>query len=205
MLLVEVPFARRIWALPVLTALTPSKAWSECHGHRHRTVTEWARLVLLVLRRWLPDRPMVAVMDGEFAALELLHALHPRMAVITRLRKDARLFDPPDTYEDKPGRPARKGKRQPLLSARLTDPATRWLRVVQSVTGADSRAWRLRGRAERDSRCPCHRRTPRRWRSSRLLNCGTLLAGWSWRSIGSTLTMARYRTMPKPSRRRLPR
>ena len=141
MLLVEVPFARRIWALPVLTALTPSKAWSECHGRRHRTVTEWARLVLLVLRRWLPDRPMVAVMDGEFAALELLHALHPRMAVITRLRKDARLFDPPDTDEDKPGRPARKGKRQPLLSARLTDPATRWLRVVQS----SRTAWRSGG------------------------------------------------------------
>ncbi len=132
MVLVEVPFARRIWALPVLTALTPGKAWSERHGRRHRPVTAWARQVLLVLRRWLPDRPMVAVMDGEFAALELLHALRPRMAVIARLRKDARLFDPPDPFEDRPGRPARKGKRQPLLSARLTDPATRWLRVVRS-------------------------------------------------------------------------
>jgi hypothetical protein len=132
MVLVEVPFAGRIWALPVLTALTPSKAWSERHGRRHRPVTEWARLVLLVLRRWLPNRPMVAVMDGEFAALELLHALRPRMAVIARLRQDARLFDPPDPFEDRPGRPARKGRRQPLLSARLADPATRWLRVVQS-------------------------------------------------------------------------
>jgi len=44
MVLVEVPFAGRIWALPVLTALTPSKAWSERHGRRHRTVTEWAEL-----------------------------------------------------------------------------------------------------------------------------------------------------------------
>jgi len=132
MVLVEVPFAGRIWALPVLTALTPSKAWSERHGRRHRPVTEWARLVLLVLRRWLPNRPMVAVMDGEFAALELLHALRPRMAVIARLRQDARLFDPPDPFEDRPGRPAGKGRRQPLLSARLADPATRWLRVVQS-------------------------------------------------------------------------
>jgi hypothetical protein len=140
--LVEVPFAGRIWALPVLTALTPSKAWSERHGRRHRPVTEWARLVLLVLRRWLPNRPMVAVMDGEFAALELLDALRPRMVVITRLRKDARLFDPPENLEDRPGRPARKGKRQPLLSARLTDPATRWLRVVQSSrTSWRSGAW----------------------------------------------------------------
>ena len=94
MVLVDVPFAGRIWALPVLTALTPSKAWSERHGQRHRTVTEWACLMLLALHRWLPGRSIVAVMDGEFAALELLHELRARMAVITRLRKDARLFDP---------------------------------------------------------------------------------------------------------------
>ena len=137
MVLVEVPFAGRIWALPVLTALTPSKAWSERNGRCHRPVTEWARLLLLALRRWLPDRPMVAVMDGEFAALELLHALRPRMAVITRLRRDARLFDPPCGW-DRRGRPARKGERQPLLATRITDPATRWRRVVQ----ASRTSWR---------------------------------------------------------------
>ena len=141
MVLVDVPFAGRIWALPVLTALTPGKAWSERHGRRHRTVTEWARLLLLTLRPWLPKRAVVAVMDGEFAALELLHALRPSMAVITRLRKDARLFDPPPHDEDKPGRPARKGARQPLLSARVADPATRWLRAVQS----SRTSWRSAG------------------------------------------------------------
>ena len=56
MVLVDVPFAGRIWGLPVLTALTPSKAWSEQHGRRHRPVTEWARRLLLTLRRWLPVR-----------------------------------------------------------------------------------------------------------------------------------------------------
>ena len=131
MVLVDVPFAGRIWALPVLTALTPGNAWSERHGRRHCTVTEGARLLLLTSRRWLPKRAVVAVMDGEFAALELLHALRPSMVVITRMRKDARLFDP-SSNEDKRGRPARKGARQLLLSARVTDPATRWLRAVQS-------------------------------------------------------------------------
>ena len=131
MVLVDIPFAGRVWALPVLTVLTPSKAWSERHARRHRTVTEWARLVLLTLRRWLPNRPIVAVMDGEFAALDLLDALSPSMVVITRMRKDARLFDPPSN-EDKPGRPARKGRRQPSLAARIADPTTRWQRVVQS-------------------------------------------------------------------------
>ncbi|WP_309139762.1 transposase [Siccirubricoccus sp. G192] len=108
MVLVEVPFAGHVWALPVLTALTPSKTWSEQHGQRHRPVTDWARRLLLTPRRWLPDRTIVAVMDGEFAALELLHALRSRMVVITRLRRDARLFDPPGEW-DRRGRPALKG------------------------------------------------------------------------------------------------
>jgi hypothetical protein len=135
--LVEVPFAGHVWALPVLTALTPSKAWSERHGRRHRPVTEWARGLLLVLRRWLPGRPIVAVMDGEFAALELLHALRTRMVVITRLRRDARLFDPPSGW-DRRGRPAVRGDRQPSLVARTIDPGTHWRRVVQ----ASRAAWR---------------------------------------------------------------
>jgi len=77
-------------------------------------------------------------MDGEFAALELLHALRPSMAVITRMRKDAGLSS---HYEDRPGRPARKGARQPLLSARIANPATRWVRVVQS----SRTSWRSAG------------------------------------------------------------
>src|SRR3954468_242160 len=138
--LVEVPFVSHVWALPVLTALTPSKIWSEQNGRQHRPVTDWARRLLLALRRWLPGRPIVAVMDGELAALELLHALRPRMVVITRLRRDARLFDPPGQW-DRRGRPALKGDRQPSLLARTTDPATRWRRVVQ----ASRAAWRSAG------------------------------------------------------------
>ncbi len=141
MLLVDVPFAGRIWALPVLTALTPSKTWSERHDRRHRTTTGWTRLMLLTLRRWLPDRPIVAVGDGDFAVLELLHALRSSMVVITRMRKDARLFDLAPCDDDKPGRAPRTGKRQPLLSERLTDPATRWRRVVQS----SRTSWRSAG------------------------------------------------------------
>ena len=131
MVLVNVPFAGRIWALPVLTALTPSKSWAERHGRQHRSVTEWARLVLLALRRWLPDWDIVAVMDGEFAALELPHALRGRIVVITRMHKNARLFDTPPCQHEKPGRMPSKGTRQPLLSERLTDPTTRWHRIVQ--------------------------------------------------------------------------
>lgn len=140
MLLVEVPFAGRIWGLPVLTALTPSRSWCQEHGRHYRSVNDWARAVLRRLHRWLPERLLVAVMDGGFAALDLLDALSPSMIVVTRLRLDAGLFDPPPA-EQHYGRPAVKGARQPSLRARLSDPATVWRRAVQ----ASRTQWRSGG------------------------------------------------------------
>jgi hypothetical protein len=140
MLLVNVPFAGRIWGLPVLTALTPSQAWCEHHKRRYRPVTKWAELLLLTLHRWLPDRVIVAVMDGEFAAIDLLHRLRRYVVAITRLRLDACLFDPPSEYKGR-GRYPKKGARQPSLKARITARATVWKRAVQ----ASRTSWRSGG------------------------------------------------------------
>jgi hypothetical protein len=140
MLLVNVPFAGRAWGLPVLTALTPSRARCERHKRRYRPVTKWAERMLLTLRRWLPDRVIVAVMDGEFAAIDLLHRLRRHMVVVTRLRLDACLFDPPAAYKGR-GRYPKKGARQPSLKARVTDRATAWKRAVQ----ASRTSWRSGG------------------------------------------------------------
>ncbi|MCM8738564.1 transposase [Azospirillum sp. A1-3] len=140
MLLVEVPFAGRIWGLPVLTALTPSRCWCQEHGRHYRSAIDWARAVLRRLHRWLPDRLLVAVMDGGFAALDLLDALSPSMIIVTRLRFDVGLFDPPPA-EQHYGRPAVKGARQPSLRDRLSDPATVWRRAVQ----ASRTQWRSGG------------------------------------------------------------
>jgi DDE superfamily endonuclease len=140
MLLVNVPFAGRIWALPIVTALTPSKAWCERHKRRYRPVTEWAERLLLTLHRWLPERMIVAVMDGEFAAIDRLHRLRRYMTVITRLRLDACLFDPTPAYNGR-GRRRKKGVRQLSLKARITDRATLWRRAVQ----ASRTTWRTGG------------------------------------------------------------
>ena len=40
MLLIPIPWAHRIWALPFLTALAPSQRYNEERGHRHRTLTD---------------------------------------------------------------------------------------------------------------------------------------------------------------------
>jgi hypothetical protein len=42
MLLVEVPWASRVWALPFLSALAPSERYAAERGKRHKKITEWA-------------------------------------------------------------------------------------------------------------------------------------------------------------------
>src|SRR5215203_7447071 len=50
MLLVEVPWAWRVWALPFLSALAPSERYAANRGRRHKKITEWAWQLLLLLR-----------------------------------------------------------------------------------------------------------------------------------------------------------
>ena len=131
MLLAPIPWAGRVWALPFLTALAPSERYCREHGRRHKKLTDYARQLLLQVRRWLPERALVAVADSSFAAIELLAALAPAMTCVTRLRLDARLFTPaPPRAPGTVGRPRVKGERLPLLSTLLTDAGTRWERVT---------------------------------------------------------------------------
>src|SRR2546421_1225995 len=84
MLLCEIPWAGRFWALPFLTVLCPSARYYEERGLKHRKLTERARQALLLLKRWLPEREVVVVADSSFAALELLSAVRQEVCVITR-------------------------------------------------------------------------------------------------------------------------
>jgi DDE superfamily endonuclease len=130
MLLVRVPWADRVWALPCLTALAPSERYDAERGRRHKTLTDWARQLLRAVRRWWPDRPIVAVADSTYAALEFLAACRSwrePVAVVTRLRLDAALYAPaPPRRPGQVGRPRLKGGRRPTLAAVAADRATAW-------------------------------------------------------------------------------
>jgi len=132
MLLVPVPWAGRVWALPFLTALTPSERYCREHSKRHKKLTDWARQLVLQARRWMPERPLVLVADSGFAALELLAALVRHSVIcVTRLRLDAALYKPaPPRRPGTIGRPRTKGARLPNLAEVLTDTATPWQRVT---------------------------------------------------------------------------
>ena len=134
MLLVKVPWAKRIWGLPFLTVLAPSERYYESSPRRHKKLTDWARQMGMQVRRWLPDRKIVMVADSSYAALELLHSLlslSKPVYMVTQLRLDAALYQPaPPAKPGTIGRPRKKGKRLPTLNQVLTNKQTVW-RTVQ--------------------------------------------------------------------------
>ena len=133
MLLVQVPWAGRIMALPFLTVLAPSKRFYTGKSRAPKTLLDWARQAALQIHRWLPDRYIVLVADSAFAAIEFLAAVRNHVCVVTRLRLDANLFAfPPQKHKGR-GRPPIKGKRLKKLSSVLTDRKIRWQRCRISL------------------------------------------------------------------------
>lgn len=133
MLLVPIRWAKRVWALPFLTVLAPSERYAQNQGKKHKKLTDWARQMLLQVKRWLPDREIIAVGDSSYAVLELLATVRDQLTFITRLRLDAALYEPAPPRElGKPGRSRKKGKRLPTLDQCLNDPCLKWQTAIIS-------------------------------------------------------------------------
>jgi hypothetical protein len=134
MLLVPIPWAQRVWALPFLTVLAPSERYYAGRKRAHKKLTDWARQLLLQLRRWLPTRRLVVVADSSFAVLSLLWRmiqLNEPVCMITRFRLDAALYEPaPPRRPHQKGRPREKGARLPTLARAAANPKTVWQHVT---------------------------------------------------------------------------
>lgn len=129
MLLAPVPWAKRVWALPFLTALCPSERYYQNRVRGHKKLTDWARQMLYQAHRWLPGRQLIVLADASFAALDLLWKvtqLPASICMITRFRLDAALYCPAPPATGKKGRPRKKGKRLPTLQQMLDSPKTVW-------------------------------------------------------------------------------
>lgn len=130
MLLVPLPWATRPWALPFLTVLAPSERTQTKQGKRHKSCVDWARQMLKQCYRWCATRPLILLVDGGYAAMSLGLACstlsHP-VIMVTRLRLDAALYDPPPPPDPhRRGPKPQKGKRQKSLKTRATDLQTVW-------------------------------------------------------------------------------
>jgi hypothetical protein len=117
-----------------LTVLAPSERYYEKRKRAHKKLTDWARQALLQVRRWLPERILVVVMDAGYAAIDFLWQV-ARLAnpipLIARFRLDAALYEPaPERKPGQTGRPRKQGKRLPILKKVLKDTQTCWKKVI---------------------------------------------------------------------------
>jgi hypothetical protein len=93
--------------------------------------------MLLMVRRWVPERSLGLVTDSSFALITVLWRLSRLTQPIwslTRWRLDAALYDPaPPRQPRQNGRPRLKDRRWPTLAQVLANPATPW--VTATVCG----------------------------------------------------------------------
>jgi DDE superfamily endonuclease len=142
MLLVPVPWSPRVWALPFLTTLGwPVEPGSQ---RRHKTSVDWVRQMMKQVRRWLPGRLLVLVVDGGFAAVSLaLACAKHHVTMVSRLRWDAALYHPPAPQPPgKRGPTPLKGKRQRGLQGWVERADTPWETVeVDWYRGERKQLW----------------------------------------------------------------
>jgi len=129
-LLARVPWSPRPWALPFL--LVPVLSEKACQKWRKRFQgsVRWTERLVERIRRWHPEREIVLVGDGDYAAVSLVsrcQTLRRPVRLVSRLRRDAALHDfPAPQPKSKRGPKPKKGARQPNPRQRLEDPATPW-------------------------------------------------------------------------------
>jgi DDE superfamily endonuclease len=141
-LLVPVPWSRRVWALPFLTTLCRP---AEKRGQRrHKTSIDWVRQMMKQVRRWLPGRRLVVVVDGGFAAVSLaLACVKQPVVMVSRLRWEAARYHPPAPQPPgKRGPKPMKGKRQRSLPTWAERSDTPWQTVdVDWYGGRRKQLW----------------------------------------------------------------
>jgi DDE superfamily endonuclease len=114
-ILVQFPFARRPWALPVLVALYRSPQDDRQRGRPHKTPAQLLQLLLRLLLRWFPDRQFIFAGDqnyGSHEMAELAPRSQGRLHVVSKFPANANLYAPPPPYAGH-GRPRVKGAKLP--------------------------------------------------------------------------------------------
>jgi DDE superfamily endonuclease len=127
MLIVDIPWTQRAWALPFLTVLAPSERYDQQRRRNHRKILDKAAAMVRLVRWWLPERELVIVGDGAYAATAfaayLQHFKRP-VTLVSRFYLDAALYGEP--YAIPMGRPRVKGDKLPNPQSHADDPTSVW-------------------------------------------------------------------------------
>jgi DDE superfamily endonuclease len=130
-LAIPIPFCPdQILCLPLSARLhLPGEAAPSC--------VDLAAQMLAEILRWFPDRQIVLIGDGAYAAHGLLGDLDPRVQYVGRMRGDAEIYDP-----QPPRQPPGKRGRKPKKGPRLPGPRAAAIAADGDGNGTGSRVWR---------------------------------------------------------------
>lgn len=137
-------FAKRAFALPFFTVLEPSAKSAKMEGKRHKTSLDWSIQMVKQLVRWVPGIPFILVGDGGFACAKLAWiCFKHKIALVTRLKINASIFDLPETLSSgKRGPKPKKGARLCSFKEMLKMEDLPWEDV--EVAGYDGERKRVR-------------------------------------------------------------
>ncbi len=135
---IRLPFVRRAFALPVLSALYTTARQARRNRQprlyrQHRTVGELALLLVRIVVRWAPQRQFRLIGDGTYGTHDLADALTPAskyrglrgVSLVSRFNLDAAIYAPAPPYSGR-GRPRVKGQKLPSPREVAADPGTDW-------------------------------------------------------------------------------
>lgn len=133
--LAPVPWSPRLWALPFLAVPARSPKTAAKLGKKsHFPLIRWTEKMIGWVREWQPERDIMLVGDGSYAAIALIQRcqrFQKPVKLVSRLRLDAQLYDhpPKERPPGKRGPMPKKGARQTNLADRLHDAQTTWRRM----------------------------------------------------------------------------
>ena len=125
--LVNVPFSRRAFALPLLLRLYRNKKECEKKGQTYRKKTELARELIDVFASWCGPRRIDLTMDSAYCNDTVMNRLPEQIVVYGAMRPDAVLTDaPPPRKAGQAGRARLRGEVLRKPEALAEDGRTKW-------------------------------------------------------------------------------
>jgi hypothetical protein len=131
--LVRVPFADRVWALPVLFRLYRTQRTCG-EGETFRKRTELAHTLLVVAAKALPTRALEVCADEAYGNRTVLAGLPPNITWVGAMRPDAALAAQPTTRAAT-GRPRIRGATLPKPRELAADARTPWRTLRTTLYG----------------------------------------------------------------------
>jgi SRSO17 transposase len=134
---VNVPWSRRPWSVPLLFRLYRSK--KEAAGADYRTKTVLAREMVDLLLGWLPETTRVRLLlDSGYMSRPMVRGLPlARVTVFGALRTNAALYRAPKATSKRRGRPRKKGQRMATPAKMHRDRRWDWTTVTAKVYQKD--------------------------------------------------------------------